>query len=622
MEPLQQAWNDLVRRMRETPRGTQVLLAIAAILCLAMLAFFNRTSTTRSEVNLLPGMSLTLRQLPAYEMAFAKAGLQDYRIEKQNIWVPQSKKATFMAALSSANLLSATSGKIVKDALDASSPFENQQQRKHRIKIARQQELAQEISQFKGIEEATVRYDTVEKKGIQQVTVCTASVTARAINNQQLTAEQAQIIRNYLAGCIAGLEPDDIYIVDLNRSHATHRPRSAATNPSEQYKDPTPAPPVAAGTLAILGSALLVGCIALWKRKKGPVENRLLPASSSFQTELSGQVIKPNSAMLPDAATTQTLAHNHQEMVDDKPMNARLLLPGQSDYSHLIPAQQTDGIELTTLAIDAASASSTATDTPVAEDKMLFEFVHQASPDELFEILENETPETIAIVFSHLPPDHAAHVLNHLPHAVQLQVLKSLSDLDEPNEDMERQIGKTLADRLKSLVERNEKRKAGIQAVSDMLGFIDVEQRDSILDRLQSHDANFASRLQRVTANHHLQRSQSGSKSEKRTRRPMNIPQVTGLLTSQNMLALSGEDLCKVFTAVDPRDAVVALSHWDSQIAARLTNDMQPEEALRLKKMLKSANAIPQREAMVSCDKVLEVASRLEESGKIRSLST
>ena len=84
------------------------------------------------------------------------------------------------------------------------------------------------------------------------------------------------------------------------------------------------------------------------------------------------------------------------------------------------------------------------------------------------------------------------------------------------------------------------------------------------------------------------------------------------------MLLLSGEELCEVFAAADPHDAILALLNWDAQITERLTSNMLPEEALRLEKKLHNTKEPQQREISASCNRVLEIATRLEESGKIR----
>jgi hypothetical protein len=625
MESLQQVWDDLVRRLRELSRRTQVLIAIVAVLCLFVFAFANRSSTRGSEVDLLPGMSLTARKISSYQIAFAEAGLEEYRIEKQKIYVPDAKKATFMAALSKANLLSAASGKFIERALDASSPFENQLQRRQRIKIAQENEFAQRISQFKGIEEATVQYDAKEKKGLRQQTIYTASVTVRATNNQRLTMTQALVIRNYLAGCIAGLEPEKIYIVDLNQSLEStslsgNTPNSPVENQGgKQATDhrvdantPQKTNPFATGTLAILGSALIAGCIALLRRKNISTEESLSP-TTSLDIEISEQTVAQNKNP-PSDASADHAPFDERTDFSGCSLKARLLLPGQSDYSHLVPDQQTDGIELTTLAITPSVESSQTNGTSAENSELPFEFVYQANPDDLFEILTNESPQVIAIVFSHLPPEQSALVLKRLPHSVQLEVLKSLGNLNVPSKDMAREIGKNLAHRLESLLKRNEKRRAGVQAVGDVLEFVDVEKRSQILDGLHNQDAEFASRLKTPTGNP-VTKPGPYKKITVENRQKKTPAVTTTAETPQIILRLSGEDLCTLFAAVDPRDAVLALSHWDIRVTQRLTSNMQLKDGLRLKKWLKNIYGQP-LDISTSCSKVLEVATRLNESRK------
>ena len=310
MESIQQIWDDLVRRLRELPRRTQVLIAIVAVFCLFVFAIANRSSTRGSEVNLLPGTSLTARKISSYQIAFAEAGLEEYRIEKQKIYVPDAKKANFMAALSKANLLSAASGKFIERALDASSPFENQLQRRQRIKIARENEYAKIISQITGIEEATVQYDAEEKKGLRQQTIYTAAVTVRATNNQRLTITQALVIRNYLAGCIAGLGPEKIYIVDLNQSlESTSLSGNTLNSPVENQSGKQAIDHrVSANTpqktnlfnnryaCHSRGSALIAGCIALLRRKHISTEESISP-TTLLDIEVSEQTFAQNKKL-------------------------------------------------------------------------------------------------------------------------------------------------------------------------------------------------------------------------------------------------------------------------------------------------------------------------------------
>ena len=526
---------------------------------------------------------------------------------------------------------------MVEEALDASSPFENQQQRTHRIKIARQRELAQRISQFKGIEEATVEYDSVEKKGIRRQVVCTASVTVRATHNQRLSIAQAQTIRKYLAGCIAGLDPENVYIVDLNLALLPiavpeHQEASSqnltpyATDRSNQHQSshsPKESTPLPTGTIVILGSALIAGCVALWKRKQDATGSATVP-THSFEMDIAPSEDLPEGDSVSEETMPPLVDDERQEspsppaeVTDHRISKGRLLLAGQADYSHLVPNQQTDGIELTTLALDSSEGELFDEDSPSVSKGQLFAFAHRADPADLFETIKDESPQIIATVFSNLEPVRAASVLNRLSHKTQLEVLRHLGDLNAPDEDLTREIGKTLADRLQSVESQNENRKAGLQAVRELLQHVDQTQCDAILDDLQGQDSAFAEQLH-VPADetdHQQNSSAVAVHSEPAKASPTYREQQTSW---RHMLRLSGEALCQVFAAADPRDAIVALSNWDSQITEQLISDMHPEESRRLREKLHRLQKPPEHEVSASCERIYEIVLRLEKSGKIR----
>ena len=625
--------------MRELPKRTQILIAIGAILCFATLILLNQGGPHDSEIELLPD-ALSTRQLSAYQIAFADAGLADYRIEKQKILVPKVKKSNFMAALSKANLLTAASGKYLEKAIDSSSPFENQQQRKQRIKIAREKEFAQTISQFNGIEEATVQYDAKEKKGISQEVMFTASVTVRAKNEKPLSVQQSRVIKNYLAGCIAGLEPDAIYIVDLNPVPETHVPTSRPEHFSQLHgaivdrglagegarhtlsKPKQGQDSIAAGTLAIVGTALIAGCVALLRRRNSPpnADKACHPDPAMLDIEIPNQALnQPLDKNQPTPSDVSIRDGDFSDQMNDKKdhtTKARLLLDGQSDFSHLIPNQQTDGIELTTLAVHSNSETAQGTSTDAdAENgsQQPFEFVQHANPEELFQVLINEEAQVIAIVFSHLPSEQSADLLRRLPDDMQVQVLKHFGDLSLMNNASTEKMGKTIAKRLASIIKQNAKRKAGMQAVGDLLNFVDIEKRTKLLEALQLQDEDLASHASDRTKP--ITQSLTEENSTANSQQPRANPETEAAKTPKIILQLSGIQLCELFAAVDPRDAVLALSHWDAAVTQTLTTSMQSEDILRLEKSLRTAEG-QKIDKSSSCRKVLATAKRLVASGQ------
>ena len=628
MESLQHAWNDLTDRIRKLPKRTQVLIAVGAILCLVASALFNHGNKKNAEITLFPD-ALSSRQISAYQIAFADAGLADYRIDKQKILVPKTKKSSFMAALAKANLLTKSSGKYLEKALDSSSPFENQQQRKHRIKIAQEKEFAQTISQFNGIEEATVHYDAKEKKGLAQDTIFTASVTVRAKNNKPLTSQQSQIIRNYLAGCIAGLKPEVIYIVDLNLSPeppvATHLPanfsqihsgtpnRSPSQVPKELVKQPESFP---AGTLAIVGTALVAGCVALLRRKIGTesTDRNCVSEPTKLDIQIPSEPPDKSQTSLTELPG-ENLPNSAQNFgADDHTAKARLLLAGQSDYSHLIPNQQTDGIELTTMAVHSDSESTQPSNPNADKDNSrLFDFVRRTNSEDLFEIIINEDAGVIATVFSHLSPEKSADLLSRFPDATQLRILLHLGDSAQTSNASTKKISKAIAKRLSANIKRNKDRKEGMQAVSDLLHFVDTEQRSKLLKKLRLKGADLTRRTDDQIKSAPQSKPES-SNGQQPVKTPTNL-KILDDQTPEIVSSLSGDQLCELFAAVDPRDAVLALSQWDPKVTQTLTESMQSQDVIRLEKSLRNIRGQRVNKS-TSCLKVVETAERLIASGK------
>ena len=97
------------------------------------------------------------------------------------------------------------------------------------------------------------------------------------------------------------------------------------------------------------------------------------------------------------------------------------------------------------------------------------------------------------------------------------------------------------------------------------------------------------------------------------------IPKIANHLaeteTPEVIFKLTGDQLCELFAAMDPRDAVLALAQWDSKVTQKLTASMQSQDVLRLEKSLRNIRG-QKVDKSDSCLKVLETAERLIASGK------
>ncbi len=203
--------SDLFKSMTPGARITAGLLLAVVVISLGYL-FTHEFSGP--NIDLLNGVPVAPGELGAMESAFHAAGLSDYDVRGTQVLVPKGKKAAYMAALADGQALPANINTVFDEPLGG--PFTPRQEREQRMRVAKQKALSMTIGLMKGIQRAHVLYDVREKPGLARATEITATASAKAFGTQNLSGEQVAAIRHLVAGAIAGLEPGDVTVADLN----------------------------------------------------------------------------------------------------------------------------------------------------------------------------------------------------------------------------------------------------------------------------------------------------------------------------------------------------------------------------------------------------------------------
>ncbi len=169
----------------------------------------------------------------------------------------------------------------------------------------------------------------------------------------------------------------------------------------------------------------------------------------------------------------------------------------------LLPDKQPAGIELdgqlpNYLSNSSVPVEAIRTDNPRASQASQFRFLQEASAQSLGPFLDREHPQTIAVVVSHLPSDRAAEVLAGLSDELQIEVARRLVDLDETDPEVLREVEQGLESWLCDQVRSNQRRAAGISALSNILGAASPWAKQSILANLARHDRHLVSRIKTV----------------------------------------------------------------------------------------------------------------------------
>jgi flagellar M-ring protein FliF len=212
MDILNQSLNqirDLFASMTPGARLTSVLLAGVIAVSLGFLA--TGYSGGADEL-LFNGEFLLPREADRVDVAIAKAGLENYRREGNRFYVPRGQKAAYLAAVADAGALPANFDTLM-DSLEV-SPFVSSEELEQRMKSMRERQISMIVRQMQGVEDAQVLYDIREPKGFGKRQI-TATVSVQPDAAGALTPERTKMIREAVAGAIAGLNPADVTLLNL-----------------------------------------------------------------------------------------------------------------------------------------------------------------------------------------------------------------------------------------------------------------------------------------------------------------------------------------------------------------------------------------------------------------------
>ncbi len=227
-------------------------------------------------------------------------------------------------------------------------------------------------------------------------------------------------------------------------------------------------------------------------------------------------------------------------------------------------------------------------DASAARRRRAFAFLEAATASDLTPCLAGEHPQTIALVMAYLPPGRAAQLLSRLPDALQADVLRRLSRLNEPDPEVLSEVERELQSRLARQRGNPLAAESGIQRVARILDGMPLHVQRSLWQHLQRHDAWLA--------------------------RQWSPPE----FTYEQFLELDEESVHSVLAALAPELAVLALADSPPEFVNRILQHMPPREARLLRYALDHLGPTRLSDVERAKHEVVQAALRLELDGRIR----
>ena len=218
MQQIQQLFTAGIARFHEASPRARVTVGVCALLVVfSTYSLVFRASPTQREP-LFNSREFSNTEVMELSQHFTTAGLNDWQLQGKKILIPTEQRLEFLTAIE---------GKFESDAfssdvdfvLENGSILDNPTLREMRLRNAREKDLARIITQIPGIEEAQINIDDHQQRGLSGRKEMTALAAIKAATNTEVTLETSEAIREVIAARFAGLDRNNVVVIDLNTGH-------------------------------------------------------------------------------------------------------------------------------------------------------------------------------------------------------------------------------------------------------------------------------------------------------------------------------------------------------------------------------------------------------------------
>lgn len=214
MQPFSNISGTAIAVLRESKKSTRIALVVSlSVLGISIVALLG--SGQREMERLFAGRELSSREISKITQSFSVAKLDQWETIGKQIQIPRVERAKYLAALEGKFDLD-TRNTDVDQVLQQTSILDTPSLRDLRLRNAKEKDLAMMVMQMPDIELARVNIDSKQERGLSGQTKMVALAAIKAANDEDLTMPQSESIRDIIAARYAGLQRNDVVVIDLN----------------------------------------------------------------------------------------------------------------------------------------------------------------------------------------------------------------------------------------------------------------------------------------------------------------------------------------------------------------------------------------------------------------------
>jgi len=214
------------------------------------------------------------------------------------------------------------------------------------------------------------------------------------------------------------------------------------------------------------------------------------------------------------------------------------------------------------------------------------ELVKKTEPAQLLQFIQDEHPQTIALILAYMQPDQAGAVISALEPELQAEVAMRIAILQKTAPEVIEQLDELLGRRL--LVSGQQFAKAGgVEALAQVMGYVDRETEKNILDGLGKRDPEVMQEVKNL------------------------------LFVFEDIVNLDDRAIQRILKEVDGKDLALALKTANDDLMNRVLKNMSQRAADSMKEDVELLGPQRMRDVGKAQQAIVDVIRTLEENGSI-----
>ncbi len=219
--------------------------------------------------------------------------------------------------------------------------------------------------------------------------------------------------------------------------------------------------------------------------------------------------------------------------------------------------------------------------------KRPFSFLAKTDSDNLMTFIQEEHPQTIALILSHVPSEKASEVLAGLALEKQLEVVTRISNMDNTNPEVIKEVEAGLEMRLSGVMTQTFQKVGGVETVAEMLNLTDRSTEKGILEALEGQDPDLVEQIRRL------------------------------MFVFEDIMLVNDKGIQMVLKEIENEELSLALKTASEELREKIFRNMSDRASQLIKEDMEYMGPVRVSDVEAAQQKIVDVVRRLEDAGEL-----